>query len=157
MDIRTLRTHRLTDNPFGDYDPSWSPDGQFLAFMSDRDGNPEIYTMDTDGSNIRRLTFTNHWDVDYAPAWSPDGEHIAFYSFRDKSWEIYKIDLDDGDNQCLTCGGIGGKSPSWSPDGQRIAFISGRSICIIGTAGENSHCTEDVSAFGDTWSLDWIE
>ena len=60
--------------------PAWSPDGRRIAFMSDRDENPEIYVMDADGANQTRLTRTELEDS--LPAWSPDGRRIAFVSQR---------------------------------------------------------------------------
>ena len=58
---------RLTNNRHYDWDPSWSPDGKRIAFVSERDGNFEIYVMDDDGDNQRNLTNNRHSDV--APAW----------------------------------------------------------------------------------------
>ena len=58
---------RLTNNLFPDRKPSWSPDGKRIAFMSERDGNYEIYVMGTDGKNMQNLTNTRHDDID--PAW----------------------------------------------------------------------------------------
>ena len=62
------------------YVPVYSPDGTRLAFMSGRDGNPEIYVMNADGSNLRRLT--NHPAGDGTPTWSPNGQQLAFVSDR---------------------------------------------------------------------------
>ena len=67
---------RLTNNSDWDWKPSWSPDGQRIAFQSSRDGNYEIYVMDADGSNPHRLT--DHPADDWKPSWSPDGRHIAY-------------------------------------------------------------------------------
>ena len=59
----------LTDDPAGDSDPAWSPDGSKIAFVSDRDGDWEIYMMNADGSGQTNLT--NNPEDDWAPAWSP--------------------------------------------------------------------------------------
>ena len=71
----------LTNNAVNDRDPSWSPDGQKIAFSSIRDGNREIYVMNTDGSN--QINLTNNLASDGSPSWSPDGQKIAFNSTRD--------------------------------------------------------------------------
>ena len=63
-----------------------------IAFVSDRDGNQEIYVMNADGSGLTSLT--NNAADDYDPAWSPDGRQIAFYSDRDGNWEIYLMNAD---------------------------------------------------------------
>jgi TolB protein len=62
------------------WSPAWSPDGTRIAFASTRDGNAEIYVMDADGRNVKRLT--NHPAIDQDPAWSPDGRRIAFTTSR---------------------------------------------------------------------------
>ena len=67
MDADGGNQRRLTENRQYDWSPSWSPDGERIAFMSDRDGNSEIYVMDADGGNQRRLT--NNPDHDASPAW----------------------------------------------------------------------------------------
>ena len=104
-----------------------------IAFMSDRDGNWEIYVMDADGGNPRRLTNNRHADL--SPSWSPDGKRIVFCSDRDghphhiPGWftsEIYMMDADGGNQQKLTNNPSDDRSPSWSPDGTRIAFMSRR-------------------------------
>ncbi len=67
---------RLTDN--GDFDamPAWSPDGASIVFVSDRDGDPDLYAMDADGSDQTRLTNSVSWEED--PVWAPDGTKILF-------------------------------------------------------------------------------
>ena len=124
--------------------PSWSPNGQQIAFASDRDGNFEIYVMDADGSNLRRLT--NNGDRDVYPSWSPDGQQIAFVSDRDGNFEIYVMDADGSNPENRTNNPDSDGAPSWSPDGQQIAFMSNRDgnseIYVIGW-GVFSRLTHD--------------
>ena len=90
-----------------------------IVFVSDRDGNSEIYTCNTDGSNITRLTDDPGNDDD--PVWSPDGTRIAFTSNRDGSSEIYIMNADGSNVVQRTFSG-GCQDPTWSPDGTKIAF-----------------------------------
>ena len=96
------RQTRLTDHGGSDTPPSWSPDGSRLVFVSDRDGNSEIYVMDVDGQNQTRLTDSDGWDV--SPSWSPDGSRLAFVSDRDGNSEIYVMDADGQNQTRLTDG-----------------------------------------------------
>lgn len=79
--------------------PAASPDGKAIAFMSQRDGNWEVYLIGTDGTGLRRLT--DHPGQDGLPAWSPDGGWIAFVSDRDGEWAIWAIRQDGGAVQRL--------------------------------------------------------
>lgn len=79
-----------------DTNPEASPDGKKVAFMSLRDGNWEIYVMNMDGSEVKRLT--NNGDTDGLPIWSPDGQTIAFASDRGREWAIWAMN-PDGSNQ----------------------------------------------------------
>ena len=104
-----------------------------IIFLSHRNGNPEIYVMDTDGGNQRRLT--NNRGRDFSPSWSPNGKRIAFMSDRDghvhakhgwSTYEIYVMDADGGNQQNITNDRNDDRNPSWSPDGKRIVFTSER-------------------------------
>jgi TolB protein len=96
------------------YLPVFSPDGKQIAFMSGRDGNPEIYAMNVDGSNLRRLT--NHSAGDSSPTWSPSGAQIAFTSDRSGKAQIYVMNSADGSGvRRLTEKESEADRPTWSP------------------------------------------
>ena len=96
------------------YLPVFSPDGKQIAFMSARDGNPEIYVMNADGANVRRLT--NHPAGDTTPTWSPSGAQIAFTSDRTGKPQIYIMSAVDGSNlRRLTLAESEADRPTWSP------------------------------------------
>ena len=99
-------------------DPAWSPDGREIAFTNRHGRQRDIYVMNIDGDQVRRLT--NNPAEDHAPAWSPDGRKIAFYSNRDEFHGIFVMDADGANLRRLTTGPH--DYPTWSPDGTRIAF-----------------------------------
>src|SRR5215467_15275696 len=76
-----------------------------IAFASIRDGHPEIYSMEADGSGQLRLTTGVAGNA--SPAWSPDGQHIAFSSARDGNSEIYVMDADGQHQVRLTTNSVG--------------------------------------------------
>jgi len=79
--------------------PEASPDGRQVAFMSQRDGNWEVYVVDIDGSNLRRLTDSPANDG--LPTWSPGGDHIAFVTDREGSWAVWVMRPDGSDQRQL--------------------------------------------------------
>ncbi len=93
-----------------------------IVFVSDRDGNAEIYSCNPDGSNISRLTNNAAWDDE--PAWSPDGSHIAFVSDRTGYREIYVMNADGSNVVRKTFSESYSQNPTWSPDGTRIAYLA---------------------------------
>ena len=138
-----------------------------IAFVSQRDGNEEIYTMNADGSNVQRLTVdvVGSPKSDLSPTWSPDGTRIAFVSNRDGNYEIYVMNADGSDQQRLTSSNNGDLNPTWSPDGTRIAFATNRDtgglyygyeIYVMNTDGSNQQrlTYNDVDDVNPTWSPD---
>lgn len=101
-----------------------------IAFVSNRDGNWEIYVMNKDGSGQTRLTHdpstTNDDGMDQGPVWSPDGSQIAFTSTHGGNPDIYVMHADGSNLTRLTNDLANDSAPSWSPDGSRIAFSSNR-------------------------------
>ena len=102
---------RLTQHEEDDLAPAWSPDGDIVAFVSIRDGNGEIYIMESDGSRQLRLT-TNGAD-DLGPVWSPDGNQMAFVSHLYGPSEIFIMDDDGGNQRRLTTNDAEDHSPDW--------------------------------------------
>jgi CubicO group peptidase (beta-lactamase class C family) len=128
LDLYRVRTDgsgltELTDHDAQDIAFSWSPDGERIAFHSQRDLNFEVYTMAADGSDLRRLT--TDYGTDGFPRWSPDGGSIVFAAERGPSFDIYRMDPDGSDVERLTHFADDETSPAWSPDGGTIAFIRG--------------------------------
>ena len=93
--------------------PSWSPDGKKIVFVSERDGNPEVYVVNADGSGLRNLT--RHPGYDSDPAWSPEGRKVAFVTKRDGNFEVYVMKADGSDQRNLTRNPAPDRSPVWSP------------------------------------------
>lgn len=138
--------------------PAWSPDGQWLAFSSTRDGNQELYRIQLDGQGLERLT--NDSGIDAHPAWSPDGQWIAFSTSRWGDMEIALTRPDGSGLQRLTESRGLDDYPAWSPDGKQIAFTSNRAgnfeIFSMGADGKHlRNLTRDpgIDTF-PTWTPD---
>ena len=101
--------------------PAWAPDGRKLAFVSERDGDAEIYVMKADGSAQENLT--RQPANDSHPSWSPNGRKIAFVSRRDGNAEIYVMNADGSGQRNVTRTPSSDLDPAWSPDGRAIAFV----------------------------------
>ena len=104
--------------------PAFSPDGKHLAFITNRDGNLELYIADSDGGNLRNLS--RHAGRDVRPSWSPDGTRIAFESDRFGNPEICIVEIASGEVVNVTRNPARDGQPAWSPDGQSICFVSSR-------------------------------
>jgi len=110
-----------------------------IVFVSERDGNPEIYIMNSNGTGQIRLTDNSASDL--TPHWSPDGTQIAFVSGRDGSNDIFIINPDGSGVTNLTNNSASDNSFAWSPDGSKIAFVSNRdgyySLYVMDVNGAN--------------------
>jgi TolB protein len=110
--------------PKQDYNASFSHDGRWVLFTSEREGSADIYRVRPDGAGLERLTDDPAFD-DQA-ALSPDGKYLAFVSSRGGQADIWLLELSTKKLRNLTNHPAGDFRPSWSPDGRWIAFSSDR-------------------------------
>jgi Tol biopolymer transport system component len=115
----------LISSTHSELNPQYSPDGRYIAFHSTRSGSSDIWIAGSDGTNPRRLTFTNARTT-ATPRWSPDGEWIAFESNQTGQSEVYVIPSAGGAARRLTDNPAVDAIPSWSRDGRTLYFCSNR-------------------------------
>jgi Tol biopolymer transport system component len=109
-----------------DDSPSFSPDGERIAFVSKRTGNEEIWIANRNGGRLVQLTAFKGSGTG-TPQWSPDGQSIAFDSLAGGNPDIYVIDAGGGTPRRLTNGSHENFMPSWSPDSKWVYFRSNAS------------------------------
>ncbi|MEM8960840.1 MAG: hypothetical protein AAGD38_05120 [Acidobacteriota bacterium] len=107
-----------------DTNPAWSPDGSQIAFTSDRSGRPNVYVMERDGSNVRRISFDGNYND--GAAWHPEGTLIAYASRRGNRFQITVTDAVTLETRTLTSGPHSYEEPTWSPNGRYLAFSEKR-------------------------------
>lgn len=114
----------LLPHPGLDYNASFSPDGAWIVFTSERAGPPDVYRVRSDGSGLTNLTRSPAFDDQ--GALSPDGKSLAFVSTRSGQADVWVLDVGTGALRNLTRHRAGDFRPSWSPDGKWIAFSTDR-------------------------------
>ena len=136
LDVRRKKVIRRIDTPSleGVTSPAWSPDGTQLVFSGNIGGITDLWTVNADGTGLRRLT--NDRNGDLMPQWSPDGKTIAFTSdhgeetdfdlLRFNEWRITLLDLASGRISVVPGQGGHNLNAQWAPDGKSLIFVSDR-------------------------------
>jgi TolB protein len=155
---------RITSGDWDDITPSTSPDGEKIAFASNRNGYWDLYLLDLASGDTSQLTDTP--DYEGAPTWSPDGAFMAFEAYVDDNLEIFVGPAEEPlkDAVQLTTSSASDHSPAWAPDGRHIAFIStqsGNSEVILADLDQTDNSrfqnlsnTELASESHPVWSPD---
>ena len=108
-----IRRRVLVDHGKHAYDPVWSPDGERIAFVSERTNNDDIWVIHADGSDELQLTY-NSWEWDKSPTWSPDGSKIAFWSNRITGHkQIWVMSADGSDQHNISNNEYDDYQPVW--------------------------------------------
>lgn len=147
-DLADQSLHNLTQNSFTDLNGAWSPDGQQIVFLSDRDDTSDdlyfdygIYVMDADGQNVRLLVDNVPYET--WPVWSPDGTWIAYAADDNTSQEdicaLNIIPAAGGERQTLfTASRCEDYRPRWSPDGTRLLLAADNTLVSLRVADASS-------------------
>jgi Tol biopolymer transport system component len=151
MNADGSQIERLTFDNFDDSNPTWSPDGRYIAYRSARDSkreqgvivdNDEIYVIDLQNRDQAPRNLTNHPDDDFTPKWSHTGEFIVFSSQRDgNAFQIFRMAPDGSNVIQLTDNGYNSYTPSISATGDEVAFSSalsrdgGSGIFLVNSRG----------------------
>jgi Tol biopolymer transport system component len=158
-DLASGYIQQLTDSAGRNIEPSFSPDGNFIAFTSSRDDENglKLYVMSRDGTNQRVLIDKPGYAL--SPKWSPDGKRIIFYTNWDEHFQLYTVEVLSGKYSRLSTTPNNDYLPAWSPDEKEWAFTSRRGsseqIYITNlNKGETSISSGQEWAWRPSWSPD---
>ncbi len=154
----------LTDNPNGNWQPAWSPDGQKIVYyaQTDSQGKFDVFLMNADGSQLTRLAdgvANANWPhLSNLPIWSRDGKQVIFASDRDGPFDLYVMNADGSAQTRLTETDSIDQFPAWSTDGSRIALVvhlgqDNVKLHVMDADGKNLAQISDVNFASD---LIWI-
>jgi len=156
---------QLTSGTVQDFAPRFTPDGKSVFFVSNRrNGRWDIWSVNTDGSSLNRITETEGntglWERSHYPFPTPDGKGMVFIIYKKSHGSVWSMDMESGSIKRITSGGFGDDFPMVSPDGKEIIFKSTRQgngdIWSIDSSGKNYRrlTFEDYPEFYPAWSPD---
>lgn len=121
LDLTSRELTRLTTNRSIDTEGSWSPDGDFIYFTSDRSGGPQVYRVPATGGSPERVTFEGSYNA--RPRLSPDGEKLAMVHLDRGNYRIAVMDLDS-DEVLVLSAGRQDESPSFAPNSDTLIYAT---------------------------------
>jgi TolB protein len=135
-----LRIIKVIDDGARNYHAQPSPDGRFIAFDSDREGERAVYVANRDGRDVRRISGSGYAAL---PTWSPDGARLAYVRAEAGSprvWNLWIQPLDGSSPRRLTDYRAGQTwNASWFPDGRRIAYSHEDTLTILDLSSGQTH------------------
>ena len=148
-------SRKLTKHSSIETEPVLSPDGNKLAYISDRTGSPQIYLMDLSTKKSTRLT--NKGKYNTSPAWSPDSSMIAYTSLVGGKTAIFRVGADDplGFANQVSPKGMQAESPVWSSDGSLVAFQAKKGMdwkiyYVLSSGSSAQRLTSSVDGVNET-------
>ena len=145
---------RLTQSPSIDTEPTYSHDGSFIYFVSDRGGSPQIYRMPAAGGSPERVTFTGSYNI--SPALSPDGHWLAYISRVNGMFKLHIMDLQTSQVIALT-DTVADENPSFAPNGRLIVYATkqGEREALMTTTLDGKIKARLSGQSGDIREPDW--
>ncbi len=156
MNLETRVMKRLTNNSWMDISPSYSPDGKKIVYVSNKPGCPQLYVMDANGKNSKRISYHTKNGTKLrcgalytTPVWSPRGDLIAFTKQYDGLFYVGVMAVDGSSERLLDHvkmpDNFHVEGPAWSPNGRQLLFYRKNPVASDGSGGESRIYAIDIS------------
>jgi TolB protein len=151
MDYDGYNPRRVTVNRSLNILPAWSPDGRSLAYVSYRQGSPDVFLAAI--YEGRSANLTSGQGQNFAPSWNPQGRRIAYASTRSGNSEVWVAAADGGGARKITSSAAVDTAPAWSPTGEELVFTSNRAgspqLYLMDAEGLNVRRLTNVGNYND--------